>query len=43
MKAIYLVTAAVVATTIAYAAPVRDWHELGAVHDHIMRSIGEME
>jgi len=31
------------AVGVAYAAPVRDWHDLDAVHRHVVASISEME
>jgi len=30
-------------TGIAYAEPVRDWHDLDKVHDHVVEAIHEME
>lgn len=31
------------ATMSAFADPVRDWHDLEKVHDHVVESIHEME
>jgi hypothetical protein len=30
------------AVGVAYAEPVRDWHDLDAVHKHVVSSINEM-
>ena len=36
-------TALSLATGIALADPVRDWHDLEKVHNHVLESIHEME
>jgi hypothetical protein len=43
-KALFAVaTIAAFATAAALADPVRDWHDLESVHDHVVESIHELE
>jgi hypothetical protein len=30
-------------TAVSFAEPIRDWHDLDKVHDHVMEAIHEME
>jgi len=41
LVAVATVTAFAIATAIA--EPVRDWHDLAQVHDHVLESIHELE
>ena len=43
-KALFAVaTVAAFAAATALADPVRDWHDLASVHDHVVESIHELE
>ena len=42
-KALFALAASTLLAGIAYAEPVRDWHDLEKVHEHVKESIGEME
>jgi hypothetical protein len=42
MKKLLLVTVAI-AVGIAFAEPVRDWHDLDAVHIHVQEAIHEIQ
>jgi hypothetical protein len=43
-KALFAVAAAgALMAGLAYADPVRDWHDLEKVHEHVKESIHEME
>jgi uncharacterized membrane protein (DUF106 family) len=43
MKIVLMAAALSLVTSFAYAAEVRDWHDLDKVHKHIQESIKEME
>jgi hypothetical protein len=43
MKIIFIAAALSLVTSFAYAAEVRDWHDLEVAHEHIQESIKEME
>ncbi len=43
MKIVPLVASMLLVSGVAYAAEVRDWHDLDKVHRHIEESIKEME
>jgi len=43
VKIIPIVASALLISGLAYAAEVRDWHDLEKVHKHIEESIKEME
>jgi hypothetical protein len=42
-KALFALAATTLLAGIAYADPVRDWHDLDKVHEHVKESIKEME
>ena len=43
-KALFAVaTVAAFASATAFAEPVRDWHDLARVHEHVVESIHELE
>jgi len=42
-KALFALAATTLLAGIAYADPVRDWHDLDKVHEHVKESIREME
>ena len=45
MKKTHVVLAVILsfAAGVALSAPVRDWHDLDAVHNHVVESIHEMD
>ena len=43
MKNVLIAVAVSLVTNFAFAAEVRDWHDLEKVHQHIQESIKEME
>jgi hypothetical protein len=43
MKIVLMAVALSLVTSFAYAAEVRDWHDLDKAHKHIQESIKEME
>ena len=42
-KVLFALAATTLLAGIAYAEPVRDWHDLEKVHEHVKESIREME
>jgi len=42
-KVMFVLAASTLLAGLAYAAPVRDWHDLDKVHNHVEESIHEME
>jgi hypothetical protein len=38
-----IVAAGTLVSAAAFAEPVRDWHDLDKVHDHVVEAIHEME
>jgi len=42
-KVMFVLAASTLLAGLAYAAPVRDWHDLDKVHEHVKESIHEME
>jgi len=43
MKILPILASAILVSGFAYAAEVRDWHDLEKVHKHVEESIKEME
>lgn len=42
-KVLFALAATTLLAGVAYAEPVRDWHDLEKVHEHVKESIREME
>lgn len=42
-KVLFALAATTLLAGMAYAEPVRDWHDLEKVHEHVKESIREME
>jgi hypothetical protein len=43
MKIVHIAAALSLVIGVAYAAPVRDWHDLDKTHQHVKEAIHEME